>query len=354
MTQRTFSRPLVRALAAALVCAGTTALAAQQVAVFPSDHATRDGATYERRLPLSNGISRTQLIYEGWDLDIPAGRQITAVGFRQDQSRASTGQSIQLEIWMASTFCDRNTAVGSFDANCNGTTPLTKVFGPSIVRLPDLTTGSSMREVFIDLDTAFTPVAGENLLVEYRVFANSNANLAFNYYIDRATWLTDVSSFGVGCQSSAGTVPQLSGSTNSYLGGSYSISLSRAPANSRVWFNIALLPTTPIDMTRFGAPGCQALVFPQATIGATGTSSGSASLSFSLPADPVFAGVHLYSQVLVYDLFANQLGFVTSNGIDVAPGLKSYDCVIYAQGDPQASSGSVSRQRGIVSLFRHQ
>ncbi|MBK8976162.1 MAG: hypothetical protein IPM29_09560 [Planctomycetes bacterium] len=345
----------LRQLTLPLVVAGLAAAGAgaQQLACFPSDHASRSGSTYERNLPLTYGISRVQMIYEKWDLAIPVGNRIVEVGFRQDESRTSTGYALQLEIWMGGTDLGMLTAGSNFANNYSNGTPTTRVFGPSIVQLPDLTGTTTPQEFFITLDTPYT-VADENLVVEYRVLANSNANLAFNYYIDRASYATDVTTLGTGCQSSAGSVPLLSGSTSSYIGGNVSMSLSRAPANSQIWFNMALTPTTPVDLTPFGAPGCTAYVFPNVILGARGTTSGTASLSFPVVEEPLFVGVHIYAQVLVYDLFANPLGFVASNGIDIRPGIEPHMTVVYAAGNATATTGSVSRRRGVVSLFHHQ
>lgn len=341
---------LATSTAALLVAAAS----AQQTAVHPSDHANVAGINTESRLPLSNGISRTQIIYDEWDLQVPAGRQITEVGFRQDDGRTSTGVAIQLEIWMGGTDVSSMNNTSVFANNLQNGTTLRKVFGRSIVRLPDLTGTTTQDEFFIPLDSPYTVAANENLVVEYRVFANANANQSFNYFIDRASFLTTENQFGQGCQSSAGTVPQLAGATNSRLGGDLSLNLSQAPANSLIWFNLNVTPTQPVDLGQYGAPGCTALVFPIVNVGMTGSSSGTAFLRAPLPDEPAFAGSSVYGQVLVFDLFANNLGFVASNGVELVLGIAPSSSVCYQVGDPNATTGILRRRHGIVSLFRYQ
>ncbi len=338
----------------ALAVAALAPLAAQQTAVFPSDHASNAGFSSERNLPLAAGISRTQMIFQKWDLGITPGRRITEVGFRQDETRTSTGVALQLEIWMGGNDMDIDEVSGTFDSNFRNGTPSVKVFGPSIVRLPDLTgTNGTQDDFFITLDTPYT-VQDENLVVEYRVLANANANQAFNYYLDRADHRTTVTEFGQGCQSSAGTTPSLSAFDSAYLGGDVFLQLRSAPGNSLVWFNLSVRNQSPIDLTPFGAPGCTALVFPDNAAPRTGSPSGTASLNFPLPEEPAFLRQHLYAQVLVFDLFANNLGFVASNGVDLELGIKPGMNVVSSNTSATATTGTNRRRYGVISLFRHR
>jgi hypothetical protein len=56
-------------------------LLAQTSVVFPSTHATiPDGSSSIYWFPFSSGISRAQIVYEDWDLDIPANSATAATG----------------------------------------------------------------------------------------------------------------------------------------------------------------------------------------------------------------------------------------------------------------------------------
>ncbi len=338
-------------LATAIVALLAPLAVSQTTTVFPGDFSAVAGDTFENRLPLTNGISRAQIVYEAYQLPITNNHQITRVGFRQDNSVATTGRSIQLAIYMGGTSHTAATVTSNFANNYNGTTPRTLVFGPSLVTLPSFTTQTSLQQLWIDLVTPYTFRSNENLIVEYVVTANSNGNAAFNYAIDEGTFRSPVTTFGAGCQSSAGQTPALAASTASRVGGTLAFSLSRAPSSSQVWLELAFAPFTPLDMTPFGAPGCTLLVYPELAIGAQGSTSGSANFSFTIPNDPALLHAIVYGQGLIFDLFANNLGFVTSNGASVTLGMLPPATTVSAVGNASATTGTVRRNQCPVSLF---
>lgn len=323
---------------------------AQNTTVFPGDWASREGNTSENRLPLSNGISRCQIVYDRIDLPITSGHQITEVGFRQDAAVASTGRSVQLAIYMGGTTKNATTLTNNF-ANNNDGTALTLVYGPTIYNLPTFTTATTNQEFWIPLVTPYTVHANENLLVEYVVTANSNGNAAFNYNIDEGSYYTATQSIGTGCQSSAGQVPLLTVSSASYLGGSLSYSLTRAPSSSLVWLNLDTVPFAPLDLALFGAPGCTLYTPPTIAIPGQGNTSGSASFSFALPATPALLHTTMYGQSLIFDLFGNALGFVMSNGTSATLGMLPLATQIYSTGSTVATTGTIRRNAVAVSLF---
>ncbi|MFO1055222.1 MAG: hypothetical protein U1F36_23635 [Planctomycetota bacterium] len=335
--------PILFALLAPLAVAQTTT-------VFPTEWTNTAGDSYSNRLPLSNGISRTQFLYESQFLPITNNHQITDVGFRQDNNTASTGKSIQLSIYMGSSTFNYSNVTSTFDSNYNGATARTLVFGPAIVALPSFTSGQTLAPVTIHLTTPYTFHSNENLLVEYVVTANNNANLAFDYYLDAGGYLSTATSIGTGCQSSAGQVPLLSGQPL-YIGGYLSYSLSRAPGSSLIWLNMGFTPITPIDVTPFGAPGCTLYVNPFIAVPATGSSGGSASFSFLTPTQRNLVGASIYGQCLIYDLFANNLGFVMSNEVRVDSGAYPWATQIYATGNASATTGGIQRQVIPISRF---
>jgi len=325
--------------------------ASQTTTVFPSDFTNRAGNTSENRIPLSNGISRTQTVYDRRDLPIPVGRRITHIGIRQDDNSASTGKAIQLAIYMGGTTHEAGSLTSNFENNYTGTAR-TLVFGPSIVTLPDFSSQKSLEEFLIQLAQPYQVRADENLLVEWVVTANNNANQAFTYWIDEGTYYTETTTFGTGCVTSAGQVPQLSGSSSSYLGGNLSFSLSKAPASSLLWLNLNFVPDTPLSGDPFGAPGCTMYVLPVIALSGTGSTSGTASFGFPVPADPALFHAAVYGQCSIFDLFANNLGFAFSNGAKVVLGMYPLATTVVATGTASAATGSLRRNTAPVTLFR--
>ena len=162
----------------ALCCA----LPSQGIAVFPSDHAAiTNGDSYTDWFPYAYGVSRVMAIYEAWDLTVPAGRPITRIGFRQEDTWFSAGKQLQLQVLMAPTDKTADDADATY-ANNYFAAP-TSVFGPALFSLPDLgNVGNPNPDgnmVWLTLTTPYTPVAGKNLIVEFRVLANNNAGAAF-------------------------------------------------------------------------------------------------------------------------------------------------------------------------------
>jgi len=168
-----------------------------QVATFPSDHApVPDGASSQYWLPFSYGVSRMQTVYEAWDLRIPAGRQITRVGFRAEPNILSTGYALQLEVRMGRTTGTAQSLDPTFDNNWSA--PPTTVFGPAIFQLPDLNNpqrpNPDAPNVWLNLTTPYTWNPSENLLIEWRVLANSNGSAGFTYWLDSPGFLSAVNS----------------------------------------------------------------------------------------------------------------------------------------------------------------
>lgn len=335
----------------ALASLGSLATA-QTTTVFPSDWAATAGNSSENRYPLSAGISRTQIVYDRRDLTITNNHPITQVGFRQDDNTASAGKSIQLAIYMGSTTKTSATMTSNYANNYDGATPRTLVFGPSIVALPTFTNNTNLQELWITLTTPYTYHSNENLIVEYVVTANNNANLAFNYYIDNGGYLSPTQSIGTGCITSAGQVPLLAVQNYSYLGGYLYYNLSRAPASSLVWLNLDFVQTPPIDCAPFGAPGCTLYVLPQVALAAQGNTGGAANFQFQLPADPALFHAQVFGQCSIFDLFANNLGFTFSNSTKITLGMYPLAAMVYSTGSASATTGSVRRDDCPISLFR--
>ena len=224
-------------LVTTLVCC--CALPAQGIAAFPSDHAAITNGDFNTNwFPYAHGVSRVMAIYESWDVTVPAGRPITRIGFRQDGTTASTGKQLQLQVLMGPTEKTAANAVTTFASNYFA--PPTSVFGPGLYGLPDL--GNILNPnpdgnmVWLTLATPYTPVAGKNLLVEFRVLANNAGGSAFNYFLDRADYVSPRATGPVGCAHSGNQVPTLL-SRETRVGATWYPDLAQAPASQMaIWF----------------------------------------------------------------------------------------------------------------------
>ena len=339
------------------VLALTATLSAQSTTVFPSAATSVDGDSVETRFPFGYGISRAMGIYDAWDLQIPDGASITSVGFRQELGRTSPATGIQLEVYMgpAAPTTSARTPSTTFANNYDNTATPTRVFGPAVVNLPALNNMATTAQIIdIPLSTPYTYDASKGLIVEFRVLANSNANQVFNYFIDRSTFFSDTSVFGSGCPSSAGTTPAFAFQPT-FIGGNLIANIRQAPASSLVFFNFDFRrPPPPIDMTAFGAPGCTLYVAPRFLLSTTSNTSGNATFSISVPDEPAIYDREIFGQALVFDLFANSLGFVTSNQGTVQLGSRGAMGTVFAQGSTTAATGSRRGYLGVVTIFGWQ
>ncbi len=340
-------------LAFPLFLAATAALSpAQTLAAFPSELQNQTGGSYETYFPFGNGISRTMAVLESWALNIPNGRQIDQIRLRQNEGSPSPARMIQVAVYMGGTDKTALTASSTFTDNYTNGTPRTLVYGPAIFNLPALSaTQAPWQEVVLPLTTPYTYNANENLVLEFVITANNNANNSFAYYVDAGYFTSAVATFGQGCLTSANQVPALTG-TGGYYGGSVSFALSQAPSNSTLYFNLNVAPTTPIAGAPFGAPGCTLLV--GALAGYLGTApGGSYYQTVQIPNHPSFYGLRIYGQAMIFDLFANPLGFAASNGATIDVGALPPMAKITAGGSATATTGGVTRQSGPIFVFRH-
>jgi len=333
------------------------ALAAQGTATFPSDHASIvNGASSTYWFPYAYGVSRIQAVYESWDLTVPAGHAITRIGFRQDGNTASTGHQLQLQVLMGPT--DKTAADITSTYASNYFAPPTSVFGPALYTLPSLTSSTTGNIVWLQLTTPFTPPVGHNLLVEFVVIANNNAGAAFSYYLDAANFVSNITSGSPGCPHSGNQTPHLL-SRATEVGGPWYCDLSQAPANQLVvWFiNFGqMVPQYPLSPFIPGiAPTCmgQVALTNLATVTATTSANGSHLFSANVPNSRFYNDLIITSQVACLDFFAPG-GVAVSNAYQMQIGIEPAMSVLYSQGSSTATTGSVSRNYGVITLFDYQ
>jgi hypothetical protein len=341
-------------------------LAAQTTTVFPAEYAgVAEGPLNSPNQPLSNGVSRSMLVYDRAELAIPDGASITHVGFRQDATLTTmdAGRALQLEIRMGYT--SRSPIAPSTTFETNYSSPSTTVFGPALFTLPNLRDPQNPLpngQFFIPLATPFLflPPAGQHLVVEYRVAGNSGGGTSFNYRLDRADYHSPVVLGPAGCQHSGGQTPNLALGTVR-VGSSLSVTLSTAPANS--FAAIVVQPggrlQTPFSLAPFVSgisPTCLGQVTPAGISTLSGVTSGQGglSLTYSIPNIPALNDLFLPHQALVFDFFAPG-GLVVSNGAEVQIGQKPQAALVAAQGPPSTTTtGSLTANYCPVSFFRYQ
>lgn len=331
-------------------------LLAQNVATFPSDHATIPvGYSSQSTFPYSYGVSRVMAVYEAWDLTVPNGHQITRIGFRAHGTTVALGKSLQLEVRMGTTLQTAASLVTNFDNNYLA--PPTTVFGPALFTLPDLNTGvNPIQEVWLNLTTPYNYDATKNLIVEWRITANSNAGASFSYPLDRVQFDSPISSGLPGCMHSGNQAPRLL-SRPTKVGGTWYNDLSNAPANQMAVLFLSLgaplQPQYPLSTFIPGiAPSCvgQLSVQNLFTVATTANASGSHTFSVPIPNQRGFNDLLFSSQTVCFDFFSPG-GVVVSNGDQIRIGIDPAMTVLWNQGSATAATGSAYRNYGMLTMF---
>lgn len=340
------------------------ALTAQTTTIFPDEYvAVPEGPFNSQNYPLAFGTSRVQALYEGVDLAIPAGNQITRIGFREDGQTPTVdlGRALQLEIRMGYSQ-ETAATMGTNFANNYSSAPVS-VFGPALYQLPDLRDASNPLpngQFFIDLTTPFTydPTQG-NLVVEYLVFGNNGGGTAWTYRLDRGDFYSPVTYGPAGCAGQNGT-PNLTAQPVR-PGFSYQARVTSAPGSS---FGVLVIKPGANIVTPYGLqtflpgidPSCTGQVDINGALTLTGITSGSGTRnwSFVIPNDPTFNDFDWASQAVFFDFFAPG-GAIVTNGAHVLTGVNPRTSILRTAGPPQvAITGSVLRNYNPVTFFVHQ
>jgi hypothetical protein len=347
------------------ICCVVGAATTQNNTVFPSDHTgtspliTLPGATSESYVPFSYGVRRQMLFLDAWDLHIPNGRAISRIGFVRDGTSTSTGYALQMKVVAGQSTRSLDNVSTTFADNIS-TTP-TVVFGSAtggakIFNLPDLGGVAGVEMVWLPFDTPFPFDAQKNLVLDFQVFANQNGNATFAYRLDAAQHRSPVRSFNQACPTSGNRFPAVvSNGSSTYVGGNWYLSLSNGPATAPMALLVGVQSYEPgIALDVLGATGCQ-LSVDGLWSGAYATSaSGAYSWTFPIPMNLDLFGGRLYSQAILQDVFANPLGWVTSTGDEITLGIRPRAARIHgAQGDAQATTGSIERNFGLILIFDH-
>lgn len=331
----------------------STTLAAQASIVFPSTHETiANGAQAIYWFPFSSGISRQQIVYEDWDLNIPANTPITRIGFRQDNAGGNApARQLQMEVRIGTTTGTASSLGTNFDNNFAGTPQV--VFPQGLYALPAIT-ASAPGIVWVNFATPYQ-YPGGNLLVEFKVFANNNGNQSFSYYLDQASYVSPVTNGVQGCLHSGNQRPVLNNSPTQ-VGGSWSLNLSAAPANTAIALLLApgqAMTPAPYSLAALGLdPSCQGQLPLTGFISFSGStnSSGGASWSVPVPSTLAYNNFVISSQVAALDFFVPG-SLVVSNASQVQFGIAPPATILYSQGSASAATGQAYPNYGVVTLF---
>lgn len=342
------------------------ALAAQTFAIFPDEYAAvAEGPLNSPNYPLAFGTSRVQALYDRTDLAIPIGHSITKLGFRQDATLTAmdTGRTLQLEVRMGYSSNTPATMVTAFDTNYAA--PPVTVFGPTSFVLPNLRDSANPLpngRFFVTLSTPFvySPAAGQNLVVEYRVFGTSGGGAQFTYRLDRADYYSPSTYGPAGCPHAGGGTPNLT-LAPTRPGLNFTCNVATGPANSPavLALNLGVGIVAPYDLSALFAginPVCTGQMSPVGlmTFGGATTAAGAESWSFQIPNNPAFADFLISAQGLFLDFFAPG-GIVVSNGGHVLTGAQPRTAIVAAQGAPTVvTTGSKSNNYCPVAYFEHQ
>jgi PKD repeat protein len=130
--------------------------------------------------------------------------------------------------------------------------------------------------------------------------------------------------FAAGCAGSMG-VSRLVHSARPTLGTALAVTVNNLPLSLAIMmtgFSNTASPfgPLPLDLTGFGAPGCQGRVSPDATLFMFGAGN-SAVWNFGIPNIAALGGIQLYNQALAIDPGFNALGGVTSDAAGMIIGM---------------------------------
>ena len=283
-------------------------------------------------------------INQRWQQEIDAselpktGKPFFSIAWREDNAnRTNPANVLTLKIMLGMTKYSSTTLTNNFGTNASG--KQTVVFNGKMY-LPAVPGGNQNLKKFhyvakFSKPFIYVPIKNQNLLIEIinsstkivrrytdvfsgtgtpgsRVYANGSQT-ATTGALGRAHMV--VLAFG----SSTKTAPVLSATGVPAIAKTFSVDLSGANGNTAAGLILGASKTSwgaiklPLSLSGAGAPGCSLLVSFD-TLGTLPVLSGSGSVKFSLPNDPLLVGAQFHNQFFVLDKSANTLGLSWTNG----------------------------------------
>lgn len=190
----------------------------------PAAYRTVFGNT-NNNIPISWSPERYQQVFLGSEL--PTKLAVFGLGFRFDQAFSNfKGQTVDMEITLAYTKKTPANLSSTFASNFDITTPKPVVVFPrKKFTLPNMPatkpTNPQLWQIQIPFKVPFiwTQVKGRNMLVQIRIYGNSNSNRIFTYPLDAAsgTSATTTRLYGTGPTATTGSVGRNYGLVMSFL-----------------------------------------------------------------------------------------------------------------------------------------
>lgn len=293
-------------------------------------------------------------------------RLVLGLAVRLGGGVTCAARSMNLTLSLSTAAVTSRTATGTFASNHGP--DLTTVLAQVAVQWPGSTSTPTPAPFDHSLPFAQTPFLykGQGSLC-WEVRVHSNTQTAYVYHDAFNSKASHVlqGPFGQGCLATgAASSAQLSASL-SLSGSAYQYScnaISLSASQPAFWFigidasQWGVLPL-PLDLTPLGATGCS--LHTSVLLSFTGATdpSGAFSPSAPIPADPLLAGLPIYSQCGAIDL-GRPLPLVLTNGYANAfPVTGTFPfpvCRIYGSGSDTALSGTYSLDSPLVTRFSYR
>jgi hypothetical protein len=332
-----------------------TALAAQGETVSPFS-ATYTEANSNNTIPWWSQTHRYQQIHNNTRGKVMILRGIS---WRRDGSFGGPARTVDTEIFVGTG--DYATATTTFATNYTNT-PV-RVLNRKMVSLPDHSapppTSPAPWTVVIPFDTPWPYVGQADLLWDMYIYSTtSSASYPLDAYSGSGVTLVNGSSqkLGTGC-TATGQAGEMTVTANLQTSGSASTttfgwSVTRGRASSPVALMLGMAnPDVQI-------PGICTKLYTSAQINLVGMTDSGGNFNIpatTLPYNPVWAGVHLFSQAVCADAGQAGLPYAASHGLDtVIPDTPPLFMRVWAN-DVNAVSGSrETYPYGLVTRFLHQ
>jgi hypothetical protein len=302
--------------------------------ILPSAAATAFGSG--NVIPFGWSPNKYQQVFTGAEL--PTACVLAALQLRNTNTAPiAVTFVVDMEIKLGLTTRGVGNLSTSFAANWDLGTPIV-VLPRSQITIPDavqpLSTSDFRIQIPFTNTFAWSPAAGNNLLVEVTVYGNSYGSGIYGYPFDNTSGVTSVwgtpetattgqlRSFGPTMRFVEWTntaIPRLYSTSTPQIGNTFRVRISQGRASalavmatgfsSTIW-NGNLLP---LDLNAQGAPGCTLSVSPDSVLAVILSATGTGSQQFIIPNSIYLLGLTIHNQALVADPTVNALGWVTSN-----------------------------------------
>jgi len=349
--------------------------------VFMISH--KAGATAgntNNNIPYSWYPTRYQQVYDYGTFDVGTPTALNTLYYRMNKSFANGnygGQTVELAVWMAyaAAKVDSQTCTGTFANNLDNTS-LKNVLKKTKVVMPKLANTSWGVKLPFDSGTTFLfgALLQKHLVIETRVYSNSNSNKIFTYPLDAYNASTSgrVTNGGSwsACKFANGNYNNSIGYTTSGLtnnGGTWYVRYSNIPSNTAgiatiSGFGVNNKPHAwplPISLAGLGSPNCDWRVGLELGLWvplATGSGTSAQWPNITIP--PGLGGMSFFDHAVFLDkpTSTNKSGLVTSWSSEwkIAKPASASFTRIYAYSSSGVNpdtqvSGSVGRNYGLMT-----